>query len=245
MKKIAIIGFGRFGELLANILKDHGEVHVISQGGHSGAFPLIGKEQLREMDWIIPAVPISALEHTLEDIASELKPGALVMDVCSVKVKPCEWLLEYVPVEVEIIGSHPMFGPDSAKNGLKGLQVVLCPLRASKQTIDEVCGIFKMLELKIIETTADEHDRQAANCLAMVHFLGRGLDEMKLAKQEITTMGFERLLAVNETVANDTWQLFLDMQFYNPYAEGARKALMSALEAVEGQIRADKRGVES
>ncbi|NTW22782.1 prephenate dehydrogenase/arogenate dehydrogenase family protein [Candidatus Falkowbacteria bacterium] len=241
MKKIAIIGFGRFGELLADILKNHGQVHIMSQSGHSGAFPLIGKQQLGEMDWVIPAVPISALEQTLQDIASELKPDALVMDVCSVKVKPCEWLFKHVPAGVEIIGSHPMFGPDSAKNGLKGLQVVLCPLRAAESTVEEVREVFRKLELKIIETSADEHDRQAANCLAMVHFLGRGLDEMKLEKQEITTMGFERLLAVNETVANDTWQLFLDMQYYNPYAAVARKALVSALETVEAQILADKR----
>ncbi len=241
MRKIAIIGFGRFGELLAGILKDHGEIHIMSQSGHSGAFPLIQKEQLGEMDWIIPAVPISALEDTLKEIASEIRPGTLVMDVCSVKVKPCEWLLKHMPSEVEVIGSHPMFGPDSAKNGLKGLQMVLCQLRSSEKTLEEVRELFGNLGLKLIETTPEEHDIQAANCLGLVHFLGRGLDEMKLKKQEITTMGFDRLLAVNETVANDTWQLFLDMQYYNPYAAGARQRLMEALAAVEAKIQADKR----
>jgi len=236
MRKIAIIGFGRFGELLANILKEHGQVHIISQSGQSGPFPLIDKKQLSEMDWVIPAVPISALENTLKEIASELKSGALVMDVCSVKVKPCEWLEKYVPVGVEVIGSHPMFGPDSAKNGLTGLQIVLCPIKASEETIAEVKKVFDELKLKIIETTPEEHDRQAAKCLALVHFLGRGLGRMPLLRQEITTLGFERLLAVNETVNNDTWQLFLDMQRLNPFAKEARQALKKALESLDAEI---------
>jgi prephenate dehydrogenase len=236
MRNIAIIGFGRFGELLANILKAHGEVHIISLSGHSGEFPLINYEELSGMDWVIPAVPISALEETLKKAAPHLRAGALLMDVCSVKVYPCQWLQESVPANVELMGTHPMFGPDSAKNGLKGLQMVLCPLRVSPETYESVRSLFAGLGLTIVETSPEEHDRQAANCLALVHYLGRGLQQMGLGRQAVTTVGFERLLAVNETVSNDTWQLFFDMQTYNPFAKEVRQQLREALATLERKI---------
>ncbi|MEI8361511.1 MAG: prephenate dehydrogenase/arogenate dehydrogenase family protein, partial [bacterium] len=216
MKKIAIIGFGRFGRLLAEILKSAGVIHVVSTSGQSGNFQLISKEQLIDMDWIVPAVPISALRLTLIELVPFIRPGALIFDVSSVKVMPCQWLIELVPENIEVVGTHPMFGPDSAKNGLTGLQIVLCPLRQTEKTLFELKDLFLTKGLKIIETTPEDHDRQAANCLSLVHFLGRGLQRLVLSDQEISTMGFERLLKVNETVSNDTWQLFLDMQIYNP-----------------------------
>lgn len=204
-RNIAIIGFGRFGQLLAEILRPSGNIFVVSRRKISSkGMRQIRIEELSGMDWVIPAVPISALEVTLKQINPYLKPGGLVMDVSSVKVWPCRWLRKNIRQDVEIIGTHPMFGPDSAKNGLKGLQLVICPLRQSMKTLQSIRKTFSRTGLKLIETTPDGHDRQAARSLALVHFIGRGLAEMKIGRQPVSTLGFERLLKVNETVANDT-----------------------------------------
>ena len=159
------------------------------------------------------------------------------MDVCSVKVLPAKWLQAYLPQEIEVMATHPMFGPDSAKNGLKGLQWVLCPLRISDQTLNNVTQILNKLELEIIETTPEDHDQQTAVSLALVHFIGRGLEELGLQKQKISSLGFDRLLKVNETVTNDSWQLFLDMQQYNPYTKKMRKRFIKALKKVNKKIK--------
>jgi prephenate dehydrogenase len=239
--KITIIGYGRFGRLLARSLPFFGDISVISSKKiNEKNIKQVGFADLKNSDLVIPSVPISTLKNLLKKISPNLKPGAIVMDVCSVKSYPCRWLKQELPKNIEIIGSHPMFGPDSAKHGLKGLQIVLCPLRISPKNYSRIKDIFKKLKLKIIETTPEEHDKQAATCLALVHFIGRGLGKIGFAKQSITTLGFERLLAVNETVNNDTWQLFIDMQRFNPYTKKTRKNYLNALNQLDKKINLKK-----
>jgi len=50
--------------------------------------------------------------------------GPLIVDVLSVKEHPREILLEHLPNECDILCTHPMFGPDSGKNGWQGLTFV-------------------------------------------------------------------------------------------------------------------------
>ncbi|MEA2007299.1 MAG: hypothetical protein U9O20_04035 [Patescibacteria group bacterium] len=69
--------------------------------------------------------------------------------------------------------------------------------------------LFKSFDPKVIKTTPTDHDRQAAKSLSFVRFPGRALGEMKIDKQKISSMCFERIIAVNEIVTNDTWQFFL------------------------------------
>jgi len=237
-KNIAIIGYGRFGRLLSEILMPFGKISIVTdQKIRNKNLSLIEYPDLERMDWVIPAVPISALESTLKKIAPFLKKGSLVMDVCSVKVYPCKLLKKYVPEGVQIIGTHPMFGPDSAKNGLEGLQMVICPLRQTAKALREVRVAFSRLKLKIIQITPQDHDKQAAKNLALVHFIGRALKMIGVQKQKITTLGYERLLGINETVNNDTWQLFFDMQKYNPYAGKVRSDFLKGLLAFEKKIK--------
>lgn len=239
--KIAIIGMGRFGRLLADLLSSYGDVFVLSRKKIDDIkYKQIEYKELGDMDIVIPAVPISEFENTLKIINNYLQPGSLVMDVCSVKTIPCQQMKKIIKKEVELLGTHPMFGPDSAKAGLEKLQVVVCPVRISKKRLKEIVGIFEDLKLKVIEVTPAEHDKQAAKSLMFVHFLGRGLSRIGLKTQEITTLGFERLLAVNETVNNDTWQLFLDMQNYNPYTGKIRKKFIKVLEILDNEINESK-----
>uniref|UniRef100_A0A7C4M0Z2 Prephenate dehydrogenase/arogenate dehydrogenase family protein n=1 Tax=candidate division CPR3 bacterium TaxID=2268181 RepID=A0A7C4M0Z2_UNCC3 len=236
-KKIAIIGFGRFGQLFAEILLPFGEIFVVSSKKIKDArFKQIKIEELINIDWVIPAVPISKLEEVLRKIRSHLKPGSIVTDVCSVKEFPCRLMQNIFPKNIEIVGTHPMFGPDSAKNGLKNLQIVLCPLHQKKETLNWLKSVFSEIGLDIIETTPKNHDLQVAKSLSLVHFIGRGLEKMDIKKQEITTLGFDRLLTVCETVSNDSWQLFYDMQKYNPYAKKVRSDLLKALDILEKEI---------
>jgi len=242
---IGIIGFSRFGQLLAKILKPYAEVMVFNRSDRSSEAKEIGVawsslEQVCQCDWVIVAVAISATEEMIKKTAPLLKKGNLVMDVCSVKVLPSQWLEKYISKENEIMATHPMFGPDSAKNGTKDLQWILCPLRISDLTLKNVKDVLNKLEVKIIETTPEEHDKQAATSLALVHFIGRGLEEFGIKPQQISTIGFARLLQVNETVTNDSFQLFLDMQKFNPYTKETRERFIASLKKVEQKISQNK-----
>lgn len=239
--KIGIIGFSRFGQLLAKILQPFAEVYVFNRSDKSELAKELGVkwatlEEVCQCDWVFVAVAISATEEMIKQIAPLLKKGNLIMDVCSVKVYPAQWLEKYISQDNEIMATHPMFGPDSAKNGTKDLQWIICPLRINDSTLNKVKDILNKLEVKIIETTPEDHDQQTAVSLALVHFIGRGLEEFGFKNQQITSLGFERLLRVNETVTNDSWQLFLDMQKYNPYTDKIRQKFIDSLNSVNNKI---------
>lgn len=240
--KIAIIGFGRFGKSLAEILAPYCQIFIISQKNiNDKKFQQIDYSDLKNIDITIPAVPISVLKNTLKKINPFLKNGSLVMDVCSVKVYPCKWLRKYLPENIEILGSHPMFGPDSARKGLKGLQIIFCPLRISDEKFKEIKNIFQKLNLKIIEMIPEEHDKQSAISLVLVHFIGRALKNNQIKQQKISTLGFKKLLQACDNVTNDSWELFCDMNNYNPYAKKIRKKFIESLQKINLEIKSNNR----
>ena len=66
------------------------------------------------------------MREVVADLALLLKPGTLVLDVGSVKVEPVAIMKELLPETVGIVGTHPLFGPQSAQNGIHGLQIAIC-----------------------------------------------------------------------------------------------------------------------
>ena len=134
--------------------------------------------------------------------------------------------------DVYTLGTHPMFGPDSGKNGLKGLPVVMCPMKEKAERYEKVKELFLSMGLKVIEMTGDEHDRDAAFSQGVTHFIGRVLKEMNLEEKEIATKGYISLLEIVEQTCHDPLQLFYDLQRYNPYTRDMRHSLRIALENV-------------
>ncbi len=238
LKKIAIIGFGRFGKLFASILNDDFDVFVVSNTEDvDDKFTKINYSDLSKIDLVIPCVPIGAMIGVLRKIKPFLRKGSTVMDVCSVKINPCKWMEEELPKNVDILGSHPMFGPDSARDGISGLSIVFCPVRISDEKYNVIKNIFR--KLKIIEVTPDDHDKQVATSLSLVHFIGRGLNELDLNNQQISTLGFKRLLQLKDNVVNDSVELFKDMNKFNPYAKGVRDKYLKSLQKVNSMLDLD------
>jgi len=238
---IGIIGFGRFGRLMARYLADDFRVCVYDSGTNRDGIRALGAaavslETACRRSFVILAVPISALRSTLESIRPHLKDGTTVVDVCSVKTYPVRWMREHLPETVSILATHPMFGPDSAAVSLKGRKIVLCPERIETTVYEKVRQYLAAKGLTVIETTAERHDREISISLAMTHFIGRTLSEFGAAPLEIDTEGYQRLLHVLGVVQNDTWQLFVDMNTYNPYAREQRRRLLAAAERISKRI---------
>lgn len=239
---IRLIGYGRFGRLTVGNLsadmdvlvhtRDAAKSEEISRiGGRMGSLT-----EACACPVVIVCVPISAMKTTLEQMAPLLAPGSLVVDVCSVKVFPVQWMKELLPAGVDILATHPMFGPDSAKNSLAGHKIVLCPERIAAARYNKIKHYLVNKGLTIIETTADEHDRKIAVSLALTHFIGRSLSEFGAAPLDIDTEGYKRLLHILGVVKNDTWQLFEDMNHYNPYAEQKRHDFLQAVQRVHERL---------
>ncbi len=249
--KICIIGLGRFGSLIASILVKDFPIFIyhyrnnpeINKKTRLIGGKLIDFNQISKCDIIILTVPISKTEKMIKNIAPVVKPGALIIDTCSVKTLPCGWLKKYLPKNINILGTHPMFGPvttnfniNNQTWNLKNKQIVLCPLRLSNKKLSCIKKYLKKINLEIIITTPEDHDQQNAKTLSLVHFLGRALTLSGIKKQKIFTPGYEDLLKIIPHTSSDNWQLFFDMHNFNPYSEQTVKKFLNACENLENKI---------
>jgi len=238
---IGIIGYGRFGRLMARYLSSEVRVEVYRRGQKAVAQQRRGVafkslEEVCRQRIVIPAVPISQMEAVLTEMAPFLSANTLVIDVCSVKVYPCELMMKLLPEKVSILGTHPMFGPDSAAGSLSGKKIVLCPQRVELRPLHRIRAFLAARGLTVIETTPEEHDRKIAVSLALTHFIGRSLSRFDARPMDIDTEGYQRLLHTLETVENDTWQLFEDMHRYNPFSRQVREAFLTAARQIHEDL---------
>lgn len=241
---IGILGFGRFGQLMCRYLSKDFSVAVFDRRGrnelikeHGAVTAEISKVCQQEI--LILAVPISSLEAVLQQVAPQIGSETTVVDVSSVKSLPVKWMETHLPKDVSIFATHPMFGPDSAAKTLTGQKIVVCPIRGSESLNRKLIKYLEEKGLEVIETTADAHDRQIAVTLALTHFVGRSLAEYGAEPLQIDTDGYKRLLHTLEVVTHDTWQLFEDMNHFNPYAEKERRALIEATQKVAAKLELD------
>lgn len=230
---IGVYGLGRFGSFWARLLAGRFEVRGCNRTpGRPVPDGVIAatEDETLSSDVVFLCVAISAMEEVLERIRGRLKPGALVLDTCSVKVHPVRLMKKLLPDSVSIIGTHPMFGPDSGKDGVAGLPLIMSPARNTAEQFELWRGIFLSFGLKVVTLSPEDHDREAAYTQGITHFIGRVLKDLELDGSEIATTGYRRLLEVMEQTCNDPWQLFIDLQRYNPYTRRMRQDLRLSLE---------------
>lgn len=229
---VGVYGLGRFGAFWAGELARRYEVIGYSRNPERESpdtVRRVSEDKVLESDVLFLCVAISAMEEVLTRIAPAIRSGALVMDTCSVKTYPITLMERLLPDRVHIIGTHPMFGPDSGRDGLAGLPLVFSPVRAPKQVTHRWRENFESLGLMVIPLSPSEHDREAAFTQGITHFVGRVLKILDLRTSTIGTLGYRRLLGIMEQTCNDPYQLFLDLQKYNPYTREMRERLQSAL----------------
>jgi prephenate dehydrogenase len=239
---IGLIGYGRFGRLTVKNLAPDFDVVVYTRNPDKrgdiadAGGRLVSIEEAAARKIVILCVPISAMRKTLQTIAPLLKPPATVVDVCSVKVYPAQWMQELLPPSVDLLATHPMFGPDSAAKSVSGHKIVLCPERISPERYGKIKDWLEKKGLAIIETSPEEHDRKIAVSLALTHFIGRSLAEFGAPQLDIDTEGYKRLLHILGVVNNDTWQLFEDMHYFNPFAREKRQDFLRAMAKIAAHL---------
>lgn len=240
--KIGLVGFGRLGKLAVHYLGQDSDLLVYDQSGqYDGLQPKRATsatlQEVCQCPIVILAVPISSIENLLREISPFLKPQTLVIDVCSVKVKPIELMREILPAHVQILGTHPMFGPDSAAKTVFGNKIVLCRIRIEDELLKNIVGYLETHGLKVIQVDPHEHDKQMSSSLLMTHMIGRTLMQLKAQELEIDTKGYRRLMKILDVVENDSWQLFKDMNDFNPYAAKMREDFVNALTTVIERVK--------
>ena len=239
---IAVYGLGRFGHFFAHMLSRIDDVVAYSRSEDRSTpegVTRVGLDGLVEADTIFLCVSISALEEVVKDLSPRLRPGTTVVDTCSVKVEPARWMDIHLREDIRIIASHPMFGPDSARDSLLDLPITLWSVRNADAEVERWTAAFRGLGLRVLSMSPDEHDRIAAYTQGVTHFIGRVLEELSSEDSDIATKGYKQLLEVKQQTCNDPWQLFLDLQRFNPYTGDMRRDLVSALDSVLQKIQVD------
>jgi prephenate dehydrogenase len=239
---IGVIGFGRFGALTTRYLAQDYKVFVSSGSQSAQTIEAVGAskaslEDVCAQPFVVLCVPISTIRETLQQIAPLIAAGSVVIDVCSVKKYPIDWMQRILPAHVNILGTHPMFGPDSADDSLKDRKMVLCNISTPEGCYQKIHAYLVNKGLDVIEATPDEHDRQIAISLSLTHFIGRSMAEFGAGRLRIDTEGYRRLTYTLEVVEHDTWQLFQDMHKFNPYARRIREDFMAAMHRIDDKLK--------
>ena len=238
MNSIGIIGFGRFGKVLANILQKGFAIKAFDPEPF-GAFPGVAFTDLATVlneKVIFIAVPIRHFESVITEIAPQISEGTTVIDVCSVKKHPTEIMENNLSENVGIIATHPMFGPDSFVSNNR-LKMMINNTRDSHNQFNFWRRFFIDQGIQVMEMSPDQHDRMAAQTQGVTHFLGRMLKEYGIRKTAIDTQGFRDLLDLVDQTCNDTWELYTDLQLYNPYTKDMIEKLKLATTSLDRRLK--------
>ena len=225
--KVGIVGYGRFGAVLHRLLKDDFEVIVYSKEipTHVQAHIRVAKnvQELYESDTVFYAVPIESFEKVIASHRKYFEPRHTLIDVLSVKMHPEKIFRKYIKgTGAQAILTHPMFGPDSSKEGFTGLPIILDKCIAETRVYESWKNFFSSKGLHVVEMSAREHDKIAASSQGLTHFVGRLMESYGLKSSSIDSLGTKKLLEIKEQTCNDTWQLFTNLQHYNPFTKKMR-----------------------
>lgn len=234
---IGILGLGAFGRLAASSLAPH--ARVLGHDADRSVDPPGGVERAGLADvaacpTLVLAMNLPQLEHAARAVAPHLQPGSLVIDVCSVKVEPLRILSETLPDSVQILGTHPLFGPQTvAEKGLRGQPMALCPVRIDADRMARVRALLgDRLGLRLIEIDPDEHDRQMSYVQVITHLVGHAANEMDLPELPLATLAYRRLLQLKANTRGDSEDMFQAIQRANPHAAGVRERFLRAMRVV-------------
>ena len=225
---LGIVGFGAFGQLAARHLGQHFDISAhdpapgLAKVAQQLGVRLTSLRAVSQADVILIAAPVSLFEQVVGEIANACKPGVLIVDVGSVKVVPSEIMRRLLPDHVDIVATHPLFGPQSAASGVAGLKIAVCPIQGKRHT-RLAAFLRKALGLTVIMTTPEEHDKEAAVVQGLTHLIAKVLLRMGPLPTRMTTKSFELLSEAISMVQHDAPEVFEAIEKANPYAEAVRR----------------------
>ena len=238
---VGILGYGRFGKLLAKLLEAHFKHILINDPDEQQSIELgrgckwTSLPEVMTAGTVFLAVPIHRHPALLTEIAPLCKPGQLIIDVASVKTQIRDWMESILPESVQILNTHPMFGPDSIDRD-PDLKLVYCPTRITAELDEAWKQEFQSWGCRLIVIDPEEHDRQAARSQGLTHFIGRVMQDMGIEQTEVDTHGFRQVHHVVEQTCQDTDELFRDLQNYNPNTPEMLQSLRKSIDRVEGNL---------
>jgi chorismate mutase/prephenate dehydrogenase len=241
-RALIIGGGGKMGRWFADFLGSQG--FAVEVADPTGAPPgVVHVKDWRatdlKQDFILLATPLGVTDALLRDLALRRPPGVL-FDVGSLKSPLRSGLLALKSHGLRVTSVHPMFGPDTEL--LSGRHVVFIDL-GHAEALQKARELFAPTMAEQVVMTLDEHDRLIAYVLGLSHALniafftalaGSGEAAPRLARMSSTT--FDNQLEVASAVAQESPELYYEIQSLNDYAAESLEALAQAVERIRTAI---------
>jgi chorismate mutase/prephenate dehydrogenase len=187
------------------------------------------------------ATPLGVTDAVLRELAMR-RPAGVIFDVGSLKSPLRAGLMALKSHGCRVTSVHPMFGPDTEL--LSGRHVIFVDL-GHAEALERARELFAPTMVEQVTMTLDEHDRLIAYVLGLSHALNiafftaladSGEAAPRLAKLSSTT--FDAQLDVATRVAQESPQLYYEIQALNDYGAESLEALAKAVESIRRAVLA-------
>jgi len=168
------------------------------------------------------------------------RPRGVIFDVGSLKSPLRGGLMALKSHGCRVTSVHPMFGPDTEL--LSGRHVIFVDL-GHAEALTQAKELFAPTMVEQVVMSLDEHDRLIAYVLGLSHALNiafftalaeSGEAAPRLAKLSSTT--FDAQLDVATRVAQESPQLYYEIQSLNDYGAESLEALAKAVESLRRSV---------
>jgi len=242
-RALVIGGGGKMGGWFVGFLTSQGfAVEVADPTGSPAGVPRVEdwhEADLNRYDYVILATPLGATDAILRDLALR-RPTGVIFDVGSLKSPLRSGLLALKSHGCRVTSLHPMFGPDTEL--LSGRHVVFVDL-GHAEALASARELFAPTMVEQVVMSLDDHDRLIAYVLGLSHALNiafftalaeSGEAAPKLARMSSTT--FDSQLDVATRVAQESPDLYFEIQSLNDYGAESLEALTKAVERIRTAV---------
>ncbi|HYN89682.1 MAG TPA: prephenate dehydrogenase [Ardenticatenaceae bacterium] len=240
---LAIRQAGLAGELIAydadkQTLAEAVVAGVIEQGASDA------RDAAGEADLVVLAAPVRAILVLIEQIATVLRPGALVLDLGSTK-QAIVAAMSGLPETVRAVGGHPMAGKESA--GLRhaeatlfnGAPFVLCATSRTDERASELAqGLARRVGACPLWLDPREHDALVASASHLPYMVSVALVRAALAVDDgrLWTLAAGGFRDTSRLAASDE-RMMLDILRTNTDAvRAALRTLREQLDALDSVL---------
>jgi chorismate mutase / prephenate dehydrogenase len=239
---LVIGGAGKMGRWFAEFMTSQGfSVTVADPTGAPPGFAHVAdwKTTALDHDFVVIATPLGITDKILREIAMR-RPKGVIFDVGSLKSPLRAGLNALKSHGCRVTSVHPMFGPDT--DLLSGRHVIFVDL-GSPDATQAARELFSSTMAEQAVMSLDDHDRLIAYVLGLSHALNiafftalaeSGEAAPRLAKLSSTT--FDAQLDVATRVAQESPELYFEIQSLNDYGAESLEALAQAVERLRTAV---------
>jgi len=241
-RALVIGGSGKMGGWFVEFLSSQGfSVEVADPAGAPAGAARVADWRTTDLkhDFIVVATPLGATDAILRDLALRRPPG-VIFDVGSLKSPLRAGLMALKSHGCRVTSLHPMFGPDTEL--LSGRHVIFVDM-GHAEALAAARELFGATMAEQVVMSLDDHDRLVAYVLGLSHALNiafftalaeSGEAAPRLARMSSTT--FDNQLDVATKVAQESPDLYFEIQSLNDYGAESLEALAQAVERIRTAV---------